>query len=130
MAGGTSGLFPSLAEQKKHIEEERKAAALAAAGKIPYEKQLDVYNAAIRAWGVQAQSWMVVEEMSELAKEICKLQRRPAKSLDALADEIADVKIMLEQLCIMHNVHQLVYDHMDKKIERLAERLGLTEGEK
>lgn len=129
MAGGTSGLFPSLEEQKKRIEAERKAAALAATGKIPYEKQLDVYNAAIKAWGVQAQSWMAIEEMSELAKEICKLQRRPGKSLDAIADEIADVKIMLEQLCVMYDVHQLVYDHMDKKIERLVERLGLTDGE-
>lgn len=34
MAGGTSGLFPSLAEQKKRIEEERKAAALAAKDNI------------------------------------------------------------------------------------------------
>lgn len=126
MAGGTCGLFPSLEETKKQIAEERKTAALAAACKVPYEKRVDVYNAAIRTWGEQAQSWMVVEEASEVLKELCKMQRGRG-SKEALADEIADLTIMLEQLRLMYDVNEAVCQHMDMKVQRLTERLGLTE---
>ena len=67
MAGGTCGLFPSLAEQKRKIMAKRKATALIAESKITYEQRVDVYNTAIERYGVPAQSWMVIEDMSELA---------------------------------------------------------------
>lgn len=92
--------------------------------KIPYEEREKVYDTAIKKWGMEAQAWMVIEEMSELAKEICKA-RRGKHDPDALADEIADVAIMLEQCRMMFGVNDLVCEHMDAKIERLRGRLGL-----
>ena len=126
MAGGTCGLFPSLAEQKRKIMAKRKATALIAESKITYEQRVDVYNTAIERYGVPAQSWMVIEEMSELAKELCKMQRGQG-DVDALADEIADVTIMLEQLRLMYDVNTLVCKHMDMKVNRLCSRLGMPE---
>lgn len=91
--------------------------------KINYEDQKKVYQAALNKWGVDLQTMMAVEEMSELTKEICKI-KRGKMDLDALADEIADVTIMLEQLREIYGLNDAVCDHMDAKILRLQSRVG------
>ncbi len=94
--------------------------------KINYEDRKKVYQAAMRKWGVDLQTMMAVEEMSELTKEICKI-KRGKMDLDALADEIADVTIMLEQLREIYGLNDAVCDHMDAKILRLQSRVGGAE---
>ena len=91
--------------------------------KINYEDRKKVYQAALRKWGADLQTMMAVEEMSELTKEICKI-KRGKMDLDALADEIADVTIMLEQLREIYGLNDAVCDHMDAKILRLQSRVG------
>ena len=94
--------------------------------KINYEDRKKVYQAALRKWGVDLQTMMAVEEMSELTKEICKI-KRGKMDLDALADEIADVTVMLEQLREIYGLNDAVCDHMDAKILRLQSRVGGAE---
>lgn len=94
--------------------------------KINYEDRKKVYQAALNKWGVDLQTMMAVEEMSELTKEICKI-KRGKMDLDALADEIADVTIMLEQLREIYGLNDAVCDHMDAKILRLQSRVGGAE---
>ena len=94
--------------------------------KINYEGRKTVYQAALRKWGADLQTMMAVEEMSELTKEICKI-KRGKMDLDALADEIADVTIMLEQLREIYGLNDAVCDHMDAKILRLQSRVGGAE---
>ena len=91
--------------------------------KINYEDRKKVYQAALNKWGVDLQTMMAVEEMSELTKEICKI-KRGKMDMDALADEIADVTIMLEQLREIYGLNDDVCDHMDAKILRLQSRVG------
>ena len=91
--------------------------------KINYEDRKKVYQAALNKWGVDLQTMMAVEEMSELTKEICKI-KRGKMDMDALADEIADVTIMLEQLRMIYGLNDAVCDHMDAKITRLQSRVG------
>ena len=91
--------------------------------KINYEDRKKVYQAALNKWGADLQTMMAVEEMSELTKEICKI-KRGKMDLDALADEIADVTIMLEQLREIYGLNDAVCDHMDAKILRLQRRVG------
>ena len=91
--------------------------------KINYEDRKKVYQAALCKWGADLQTMMAVEEMSELTKEICKI-KRGKMDLDALADEIADVTIMLEQLREIYGLNDAVCDHMDAKILRLQSRVG------
>lgn len=90
---------------------------------IGYDERKKIYYAALKKWGFEAQIWMVIEEMSELQKEICKVERGK-RDYDALADEIADTIIMLEQLQLMFGLNNLVSQHMDAKITRLKERLN------
>lgn len=78
--------------------------------------------AALELWGPEAQTVMVFEEMSELQKELCK-HARGKDNREAIAEEIADVRIMLEQMCILHNCDELAAEYEEKKLERLRERI-------
>ena len=98
--------------------------------KISYEERAVVYRAALDTWGKEAQLMMVIEEMSELTKALCKLRRakpeEQAKRLQDVAEETADVTIMLEQLRMIFDMNQDVCDEMDRKIERLALKLDMA----
>lgn len=91
--------------------------------RIEYEDRKKVYEQAINLYGAEAQIHMVLEEMSELTKELCKSFRPGGTTLDKIADECADVTIMLEQLRIIFDMNDQVCEHMDKKIERLMGRI-------
>jgi hypothetical protein len=86
----------------------------------------DVIQKAIDTYGEDAQLWMVIEEMSELSKEICKFKRGKDNFFE-IADEMADVYIMLEQLKRLCAVPQdLIQQRIDFKFDRLRKRLGMT----
>ena len=77
---------------------------------------------AIETYGKQSQCNVAIEEMSELTKEICKNFRgRP--NTDHIAEEIADVKIMLQQLELIFDCTDKVISYQDYKLRRLEERL-------
>lgn len=82
-----------------------------------------VCRTAIGKWGSRLQLIVAVEEMSELTKEICKFNRGKA-DISAIAEEIADVSIMLEQLKIIFGFADKVEEYIDYKIKRLSERIG------
>lgn len=82
----------------------------------------DLYQLAIDRWGVDAQLTVVIEELSELAKEICKL-KRGFDNLEGLAEEIADVEIMCEQLRFIIDKDFKINAYKQAKLKRLADRL-------
>ena len=98
------------------------AGRVASVNKVTYEERKAIYEAALEKWGEQAQTMMAVEEMSELTKEICKLYRGK-RDMGALAEEIADVTIMLEQLRLIYDINDLVCWYMDAKVLRLQNRV-------
>ena len=85
-----------------------------------------VYLRLIAKYGYAMQQDIAIEEMSELIKAIIKLRRkeieRKVTTLDVehIAEEIADVEIMLEQLKIIHNCQYLVTKFKQQKNERLT----------
>jgi len=81
-----------------------------------------LYRAALDKWGADAQTAMCVEEMSELTKELCKW-KRGKDNFNEIAEEIADVEIMLEQMKLLHKVSALVETVKVYKRNRLTERL-------
>jgi len=81
----------------------------------------NIFAAAIARYGVAAQQDMVIEEMSELTKAILK-QRRIQNNI---AEEMADVLIMLTQMFIMQKNIPAVEKAVIEKTNRLAERLGI-----
>ena len=84
---------------------------------------IDTYKQAIETYGVRAQKLMAIEEMSELAKEICK-DFRGELNRENLIEEMADVMIMLDQMLLLYKISGEEVGLMRiKKVERLKERL-------
>lgn len=86
----------------------------------------EILQKAIEKYGEDAQTKMVLEEMSELQKEICK-RWRGKNNQDSIAEETADVEIMLEQLKMMLGIQEEVKAYREKKLARLQERLDRYE---
>mgnify|MGYP006972693960 FL=1 len=82
-----------------------------------------IYRAALAAWGADAQTLMVFEEMAELQKELCKAARGK-DNREQIAEEIADVEIMLEQMKVLHDCAEAVTAYRESKLRRLAIRCG------
>lgn len=85
-------------------------------------KRIDLYDAALLKYGLQAQEDVLLEEMAELAKVILK-GRRSRIIREDLVDEIADVEIMLEQIKQYHNLSNRVVERKRYKKRRLEGRL-------
>lgn len=73
-------------------------------------------------YGIESQSLICIEEMSELTKEICKY-RRGEDNLEKLVDEIADVKIMVEQMEYLFGVSKDVDLRISYKCQRQMRRI-------
>lgn len=81
-----------------------------------------IYRAALNIYGAAAQTVIVFEEMAELQKELCK-HMRGANNREDIAEEIADVQIMLEQMIALHDCAETVQRQKAAKLQRLLYRL-------
>ena len=84
---------------------------------------LQVMIDVIKHNGYKMQTMVAIEEMSELTKELVKFMRGEANT-DAIAEEIADVEIMLHQLKIIYGIKdEVIEKHKIIKLNRLKERM-------
>lgn len=83
----------------------------------------DVVEKAIETFGEEMQTFIAIEEMAELMKELSK-KMRGSTNKDSIIEEIADVYIVLNELMIMNGIDlNDVVNVMNSKLERLNERL-------
>lgn len=82
----------------------------------------DICRAALDTYGAEAQIMMVFEEMAELQKELCKNTRGSRNTVD-IAEEIADVEIMLAQMKLLFDIVKETEDWKAVKLARLKRRL-------
>ncbi|MDP3487289.1 MAG: hypothetical protein Q8S19_05065 [Bacillota bacterium] len=82
----------------------------------------DVCAQALAKWSAPGQVDCLLEEMAELQKELIK-NRRGRDNVEAIAEEVADVEIMLHQLKLMFGVQAQVDAYKLQKLERLKTRL-------
>lgn len=82
---------------------------------------------AICEYGVEAQTDMMIEEMSELAKALLKYRRKVSdETLGNVIEEMADVRIMLDQMIEIYDRDGRFAAQRTAKLLRLAERIGIT----
>lgn len=91
---------------------------------------MNTYERALAAWGKEAQMLQVIEEMSELTKEILKNVNRKKDNLAELVEETADVEIMLEQLKCCYGIKRQVEDYKAAKLLKIDMRLDEWEKNK
>lgn len=82
-----------------------------------------LYEMAIKTYGMQAQIDVAIEEMAELTKALLKTRRVGGGSIYNVAEEIADVEIMLEQLKLIFNCENELAVYRGAKLARLKDRL-------
>ena len=83
----------------------------------------ELYKRALRVWGKEPQMLQVIEEMSELTKEILKNVNRKKNNIDALVEETADVEIMLGQLKCCYQIADKIRAYKAEKLKTIAKRL-------
>ncbi len=83
-----------------------------------------VLKRALKTWGEEPQMLMVVEEMSELMKEVLKNINRKKDNIAEIIEETADVEIMLAQLKENYHIFEQVEDYKKNKIKKIEERLN------
>jgi len=81
----------------------------------------EIYKQAVAEWGREAQIMMAIEECSELIKELTKLYRGDTVDQN-VAEEVADVEIMMEQMHVLFG-DKRVHKHKLQKLDRLNTRL-------
>jgi NTP pyrophosphatase (non-canonical NTP hydrolase) len=89
-----------------------KKAIIAVDGKPIWEVETEDYKTSLYQrvfdkYGADAQLTVAIEELTELAKEICKAKRYMG-DIDHLAEELADVEIMCEQLRFIYGFDEKV----------------------
>ena len=80
----------------------------------------------ITAYGMNKQLDVAIEELSELLQAICKVKRYACPHEDYLinlAEEMADVEIILEELKLMFDNEDNVKEWKISKLDRLERRL-------
>lgn len=95
----------------------------------PEQKETALYEAAVEKFGEDAQMLIAVEELGELSKALLKWLRyknfdqgRRDELLKAIAEERADVSVMLNQLEVIFGENS---EAEAKKLDHLADLVGL-----
>lgn len=94
------------------------------------ENDNPILKQAIETFGEDAQIDQAIEEMAELTQALIK-RRRYKNDVDTMfnvAEEMADVLIMMEQLFMIFNNDKAVLQFQEDKLIRLKERLDKTTG--
>lgn len=88
------------------------------------EEERKIFLDALRVFGSQNQITVALEEMSEFQKEFCKYMRNDTSfSYANIAEEMADVEIMLDQMKILFQRDSAVKEQRQYKVKRLRERI-------
>lgn len=93
-------------------------------GTVSSEEKLAMFK---RAYEIDPNDTVVVEELSELIKAVSKINRcHNNKHLKSLMEEIADVRIVIERIMCKYNIKE---DDIDKlvvfKINRFIDQYGI-----
>ena len=75
---------------------------------------------AVERYGRNNQLWMLIEEIAELIVAICR-KRRGRGGDDEIAEEVADVKIVLEQIPKIYRIENKVRAWEEIKLDRLED---------
>lgn len=85
----------------------------------------EIFRKAVQTWGKVAQVDMMIEEMEELTKALLNERRGRDNNI---AEEMADVRIMLEQMAVVFQNGGEVERIFREKVTRLDQRLNNRKG--
>lgn len=83
----------------------------------------EICEKTVKNWGRNSQLLLLLEEMSELQKEVLKNMNRNKDNVKEIAEETADVLIMLERLIYIYQLEDAVAQQAEFKVNRLKQYL-------
>lgn len=84
-----------------------------------------ILRRAIDVYGVENQTWQLLEELFELGLSICKLHReRTRERYQNFVEERANVGIMIDQMAVAYEDLNDVLEKRAEKLSRLEERMN------
>jgi len=86
-------------------------------------KKSQLYFYALDSWGKELQVNMFFEETAELQLLLARDLRGRVVKKSAIAEEIADVRLMLDQMAFIYSVEDEADTCFNDKLHRLAKRL-------
>lgn len=87
-------------------------------GACTFRTDEDIYLDAINVWGAQSRITKLFEEMAELTAAVCH-HMEGRDTVEHIAEEIADVRIMLEQVEFLYQVKPMADKIREEKLDRL-----------
>lgn len=91
---------------------------------VSIQEQWRIFEQAVAKWGKHSQIKMAIEELSELITELCKIDRLVnGTTPEKVAEEIADARLMIDQVEYMLEIASDVAELRQKKLKRLRELL-------
>lgn len=87
---------------------------------------IKLFKDAIELWGADSQIKMMFEEMAELIKALCKLDRGNGSSPEKIlhvCEEITDVEIVLEQMKLIFGNEEYRNSVKNQKLNRLKDKV-------
>ena len=83
------------------------------------EQEKEILLDALSCFGIINQRNKTIEELSELTKELCKAANNNGDNYIQIAEEIADVLIMVQQMILFYNIQDDVERFKLMKLKRL-----------
>lgn len=91
-------------------------------GACTFRTDEDIYRDALNVWGAQNRITKLFEEQAELTVAICHhMENRDGVA--HIAEEIADVRIMLDQIEFLYQVKGLSEKIRQEKLDRLDRKI-------
>ena len=88
------------------------------------DKYEGVLKKVINTYGIACQKMKAIEEMSELTYALCR-----DDNIENIAEEIGDVRIMLDQLILLYGVEDEVEDSIRSKLIRITKEISDSDSE-
>jgi len=94
-----------------------------------FRERLKLYKKASLKWGSSSQIIVAIEELSELTNQLAKHLNGKCKDMAHIVDELADSRIMIEQVEFVLDLEDRVKHRMKVKLNRLQELINKNQGE-
>lgn len=82
------------------------------------QEEKDTLSLIANHFGLKAQALTLLEEMSELQKEILKNINRKKDNIKEIIEETADLEIMLYQIKELYNIHKETEQEFHEKLAK------------
>ena len=81
--------------------------------------RIGIYERALQVYGIEHQCTKAIEELCEVVHQLSRMLQGDVRNLYHLAEEIADARIMLDQMELAFDLTEEIREWEERKLTRL-----------